>query len=117
MLQSLEASMNVDHLPALQTAASRMHMSDAQNDYIQALVRQTRESPDIEIGLSPRGAQALASAAKAYAFIEEHAGVYPDDVQAVFAAVTGHRLKASGNTNYRSNTELCQHVLDSVDIP
>ncbi len=117
MLQSLEPSMNVDNLRALQSAASDMHMSDALVDYIQALVRQTRESPDIDIGLSPRGAQALASAAKAHAFIEEHAGVYPDDVQAVFAAVAGHRLKASGNTTYRSNTELCQHVLDSVDIP
>ena len=117
MLKSLEPSMDLDSLRALQQAASAMHMSDALVDYIQALVRQTRESPDIEIGLSPRGAQALASAAKAYAFIEEHAGVYPDDVQAVFAAVAGHRLKASGNTNYRSNIELCQHVLDSVDIP
>ncbi|MDJ0758099.1 MAG: AAA family ATPase [Woeseiaceae bacterium] len=117
MLQTLEASMNVENLRALQSAASDMHMSDALVDYIQALVRQTRESPDIDIGLSPRGAQALASAAKAHAFIEEHAGVYPDDVQAVFAAVAGHRLKASGDTNYRSNTELCQHVLDSVDIP
>ena len=117
MLQSLEPSMNVENLRALQSAASDMHMSDALVDYIQALVRQTRESPDIDIGLSPRGAQALASAAKAHAFIEEHAGVYPDDVQAVFAAVAGHRLKASGDTTYRSNTELCQHVLDSVDIP
>ena len=117
MLKSLESTMDVEHLRALQGSASAMHMSDALVDYIQALVRQTRESPDIEIGLSPRGAQALAIAAKAYAFIEEHAGVYPDDVQAVFAAVAGHRLKASGNTNYRSNTELCQHVLDSVDIP
>ena len=117
MLKSLDASMNVDNLRALQLAASDMHMSDALVDYIQALVRQTRESPDIDIGLSPRGAQALASAAKAHAFIEEHAGVYPDDVQAVFAAVAGHRLKASGNTTFRSNSELCQHVLDSVDIP
>ena len=117
MLQSLEASMNVENLRALQSAASDMHMSDALVDYIQALVRQTRESPDIDIGLSPRGAQALAAAAKAHAFIEEHAGVYPDDVQAVFAAVAGHRLKASDNTTFRSNSELCQHVLDSVDIP
>ena len=51
-------------------------MSDHLVDYIQALVRQTRESPDIEIGLSPRGAQALAAAARAHAFVERHSGVY-----------------------------------------
>jgi len=86
-------------------------------DYIQALVRQTRESPDIEIGLSPRGAQSLAAAARAHAFVERHSGVFPDDVQAVFASIAGHRLKPAGNTSFRSPAEMCQHVLDSVAIP
>ena len=94
-----------------------MHMSDPLIDYIQALVRLTRESPEIEIGLSPRGALALAAAAKAHAFVDNHSGVYPDDIQAVFAAVAGHRLKPMGNTSFRSAAELCQHVLDSVAIP
>jgi MoxR-like ATPase len=101
----------------LQKSASEVHMSDPLVDYIQALVRQTRESPEIETGLSPRGALALASAAKAHAYVENHSGVYPDDIQAVFTAIAGHRLKAAGNTSYRSATELCQHVLDSVAIP
>ena len=117
MLTTLDPAMDAASLKALQAAAADMHMSDALVDYIQALVRQTRETPDIEIGLSPRGAQALAAAAKAFAYIEGHSGVYPDDVQAVFTAVAGHRLKPAGNTNYRSNAELCQHVLDTVDIP
>ena len=117
MLADIEASTTPEVLLELQQAASRVHMSDALVDYIQALVRQTRESADIDIGLSPRGAQALAAAAKAHAFIERHSGVYPDDVQAVFAAVAGHRVKPSTATSTQSAAELCQHVLDSVAIP
>jgi MoxR-like ATPase len=117
MLEEVAAETSPEGLLALQKAAREVHMSDALVDYIQALVRQTRESPDIDIGLSPRGAQALAAAAKAHAFIRKHSGVYPDDVQAVFTAVAGHRLKAAGGANYRSAIELCQHVVDSVDIP
>ena len=98
-------------------AASQVVMSDPLLDYIQALVRQTRESPDIDIGLSPRGAIALSAAAKAHAFVERHSGVFPDDVQAVFAAVVGHRLKPASNTPHRTIGELCQHVLESVAIP
>ena len=64
-----------------------------------------------------RGALALAAAAKAHAFVENHTGVYPDDIQAVFAAIAGHRLKPAGNTSYRFATELSQYVLDSVAIP
>lgn len=117
MLADVAAALSPEMLSRLQAVAAKVHMSDALVDYIQELVRQTRESPDIDIGLSPRGALALAAAAKAHAFVQHHSGVYPDDIQAVFAAVAGHRLKPAGNTSYRSAAELCQHVLDSVAIP
>lgn len=104
-------------LIALQKSVRDQHVSESLIDYIQALVRHSRESADIEVGLSPRGAQALVAAARAHAFVENHSGVYPDDVQAVFAAVAGHRLKPAGSTRFRRPSELCQHVLDSVAIP
>ena len=117
MLENVTPAMTPELLVSLQLEAAKMHMSEHLVDYIQALVRQTRESPDIEIGLSPRGAQSLAAAARAHAFVERHSGVFPDDVQAVFAAVAGHRLKPAGNTTFRSPAEMCQHVLESVAIP
>ncbi len=117
MLKNIDAVTTPEMLIALQQAASKVPVTDALISYVQALVRHTRESAEIEIGMSPRGAQALVAAARAYAYVENHAGVYPDDVQAVFAAVAGHRLKPAGSTRFRSPAELCQHVLDSVAIP
>lgn len=117
MLEDVDAVASPEALQALQKSVAGTHMSEPLIDYVQALVRQTRESPDIDIGLSPRGALALVAAAKAHAFVEHHSGVFPDDIQAVFAAIAGHRLKPAGNTTYRSAAELCQHVLDSVAIP
>jgi len=117
MLEEVAAELTPEVLRELQKASKKVHMSDPLVDYIQELVRHTRESPDIDIGLSPRGALALVAAAKSHAFVHNHAGVYPDDIQAVFAAVAGHRLKPAGNTSYRSAAELCQHVLDTVAIP
>jgi MoxR-like ATPase len=117
MLKDIEAVTGPETLVQLQQAVRAVPVTDALISYVQALVRHTRESADIEIGLSPRGAQALVAAARAYAFVEKHSGVYPDDVQAVFAAIAGHRLKPAGSTRFRSPAELCQHVLDSVAIP
>ncbi|MDH3304609.1 MAG: AAA family ATPase [Gammaproteobacteria bacterium] len=117
MLKNIEPVANPEMLIALQKSVRGVHVSEALIDYIQALVRHTRESADIEIGLSPRGAQALVAAARAVAFVENHSGAFPDDVQAVFAAIAGHRLKPAGGTRFRSPAELCQHVLDSVAIP
>jgi MoxR-like ATPase len=117
MLKDIEPVTGPEMLLALQRSVKEVHVSDALMDYVQSLVRHTRESADIEIGLSPRGAQALLAAARAVAFVEGHSGAYPDDVQAVFAAIAGHRLKPAGGTRFRSPAELCQHVLDSVAIP
>lgn len=117
LLDDLEPVTGPQMLLELQQSVRAQHVGDPLIDYLQALVRFTRESADIEVGLSPRGAQALLAAARAYAFVENHSGVYPDDIQAVFTAVAGHRLKPAGSTRFRSPTELCQHVLDSVAIP
>ncbi len=117
MLDDIAAVTAPETLIELQQSVRKQNVSDALIDYVQALVRHTRESADIEVGLSPRGAQALLAAARARSFIENHSGVYPDDIQAVFASVAGHRLKPAGSTRFRSPSELCQHVLDSVAIP
>jgi len=117
MIDEIESVAGPETLVELQKSARKQHVSDPLIDYVQALVRHTRESADIEIGMSPRGAQALVAAARARSFIENHSGVYPDDIQAVFTSVAGHRLKPAGSTRFRSPSELCQHVLDSVAIP
>jgi MoxR-like ATPase len=117
MLDEIEPVAGPETLIELQKAVRKQHVSDPLIDYVQALVRHTRESADIEIGMSPRGAQALVAAAKARSFVENHSGVYPDDIQAVFTSVAGHRLKPAGSTRFRSPSELCQHVIDSVAIP
>lgn len=117
MLSDIEPSLSPDVLLKLQAAAATVHLSEALVDYLQELVRFTRESPDIETGLSPRAAIALTMAARAHAFIEQHAGVFPDDVQAVFPAVAGHRIKPASRSQYRSPSELTAHVLNTVAIP
>jgi MoxR-like ATPase len=116
LLADIAAVIEPGQLEALQIAAAKIHMSEPLIDYLQALVRFTRESPDIETALSPRGALALAAAAKAHALVADHSGVFPDDVQAIFSVVAGHRLKPSSGSSYRTPSELCRHVLDSVAI-
>ncbi len=117
LLREIKPTLNADILLKLQETVAKVHMTDPLLDYVQALVRFTRESPDIDTGLSPRGSLALVAAARSHAFVEHHSGVYPDDVQAIFAAVAGHRLKPASNSAYRTPAELSRHVLDSVAIP
>ncbi len=77
MLSEIEPTLNAEILIKLQKSAAQIHMTDPLVDYVQALVRFTRESPEIDIGLSPRGALALVAAARSHAFIEHHSGCIP----------------------------------------
>ena len=116
-LEELSSAMQPADVLALQRAVDSVHVSDPLIDYIQALVRFTRESGDFHAGLSPRGAIALTRAARGLALIHGRRAVFPDDVQAVFTAVAAHRLGTDGPGGRRRPQEIGRHVLDAVAIP
>jgi MoxR-like ATPase len=84
----------------MQEEVTQVHASNALLDYCQAIINHTRESPDYPVGLSPRAGLALLTAAKAWAFMDRRDAVIPEDIQAVLAAVAGHRIRTG-----HSNTE------------
>ncbi len=116
MLGDLRPVIDVAGLAALRASARELFLSDALLDYVQSLVRFTRQSAQFDLGLSPRGAQDLVNAARCWALIHGHPGVHPEDVKAVFAAVAGHRLRPrqGGNAALRDPARL---VLESVPVP
>lgn len=97
LLEKLPVCLPAAELQALQREVKAVHASEALLDYVQGLVRFSRESGHYELGLSPRAGLALLSAARAWAFADGRDAVLPEDVQAVLAPVCGHRLRpASG---------------------
>ncbi|GIK34266.1 MAG: hypothetical protein AMXMBFR45_14720 [Gammaproteobacteria bacterium] len=116
LLAGLRPVMGLEELAALREATRAVQVTDAVLDYVQALVRYTREAPQFELGLSPRAAVDLVAAARCWAMIAGHGGVYPEDVQAVFPAVAGHRLRRRGEADFSSGNP-AEAVLGEVAIP
>lgn len=117
MLSVLPTSLPPQQLLILQNTVPTVFASDALIDYVQALVRYTRSSPKFEAGLSPRAAVALLRAAQSWALIHGHAGVLPEDVQAVLPTVVGHRLSPHEEAGLRTAAEIGEHVLKAVAVP
>jgi len=116
LLGDLRPITDVPGLAALSAASRALFLSDALLDYVQALVRYTRQSAQFDLGLSPRGAQDLVNAARCWALLNGHPGVHPEDVKAVFAAVAGHRLRPRPGSA-AALRDPAHHVLESVPIP
>ena len=97
LIESLPVKLPPEQLLKMQDAATGVYVSDAVLDYCQAIINFTRESSDYHYGLSPRAGLALLNAAKAWAFMDQRDAVIPEDLQAVLAAVAGHRLRSGNN--------------------
>lgn len=92
LIASLAHIFTEDEILDLQSLTHQIFISEAIQEYLLDLAEETRKSRH---GLSTRGLLALKRAAQAYALIQQRAFVTPDDVQAVFVAVTSHRLGLS----------------------
>jgi len=97
LFESLPVKLPPEQLQRIQQAVTEVHVSAALLDYCQGIINFTRESSEYHCGLSPRAGLALLTAAKAWAFMDQRDAVIPEDLQAVLAAVAGHRLRA-GNS-------------------
>ncbi len=88
-------------------------------DYVVALIRATRESPDLATGASPRAGALLARAAAAQAALAGRDYVVPDDVQALAPDLLRHRLllSPSAEIDGRSVEAIVADIIASVEAP
>ncbi|MCL7941878.1 MoxR family ATPase [Halomonas sp. ATCH28] len=93
-LDALLPLLDAERLRGWQARLDGVHVADALLDYVQALAAASREHPELAWGLSTRGVLALLQAARGWALLEGRDHVLPEDVQAVWVPVTGHRLSS-----------------------
>ena len=111
--QQIASCLSQTDLITMQDAVTHVHASDDVINYILRLVTESRAEGRYPTPLSPRASRALLQAARAWAYTHDRTFVTPDDVQAIFVAVTEHRLSASNPEH--TGTSLSQHLLDSID--
>ncbi|QSA96484.1 MoxR family ATPase [Methylococcus sp. EFPC2] len=116
LLGRLPVCLEASELKKIQEDINQIFVSDPLLDYLQALIRYTRESADYQSGLSPRAGLALLNAARAWAFLEGRDAVLPEDVQVVLPPVAGHRLKLAASAETDSQTTVFP-LLERVPIP
>ena len=117
IIARLSPQMESVELLALQQKSKAVFASSALLDYIQAILRHTRESARYTHGLSPRAGLALLSAARAWALLDERDSVIPEDVQAVLSGVTSHRLQVAGEYQKQNSNTLARELIEAVAIP
>jgi MoxR-like ATPase len=128
MLFSHQKQLPIDALSSVATRAELLDLQarvrevlvkDDVARYVLRIVGKTRESADVELGVSPRGALALFRAAQARALLCDRTYASPEDVQALAVPVFAHRMRLVPQARHAGRTEasIVEGIVRSLEIP
>ncbi len=118
-LDALAPVLKEGDLVALQKRTREIRVEPKVADYLISLVERTRTHPDVELGVSPRGALALFRASQAKALVEGRTFVAPDDVAALAVPVLAHRLVLGPDAKYagRKGEGVILAIVEAEPVP
>ena len=121
-LEELRPMLTAGDVLAIQQEASRVHVDNSLISYTLEIVRRTRKSKYLSLGVSPRGALMLYHAAQAMAYLEGRAFCTPDDFKSLVAPVFAHRVVVNAmyaSTMKRSEQaeQVLREIVESVAVP
>ncbi len=108
-----------DDITGMQSDVRNIRTSPEIKEYIVKISKMTRNDPNINLGVSPRGSIALHKGAKASAYMDEREFVIPDDVKNIAVSVLAHRiiLSPQGKNNFQTAEKYISNLLKKADIP
>ena len=109
---------------AAELIAMRASLEDVQVapdllEYAVALIRATRQHPQIQVGASPRGALALVQLARGEAVLQGRDYVIPDDIKGIAVPALAHRITLRPELWVRQVTgdDVIARLLGEVPVP
>ncbi len=116
---SVDSVLDPDSVRELRQVAETVHTDNDILEYIAKVGRATRNHPQVDVGVSPRGTQKLFESARAHAVIGGRDFVTPDDVKRVVEPVLAHRLvlKPEAAIEGIDRRSIVREVLDQVPVP
>jgi MoxR-like ATPase len=108
-----------DDLAAATAAVRQVAVSPAVLGYVVDVVRATRATPSVSLGVSPRGATALLATSRAWAWLSGRDYVTPDDVKALARPTLRHRVQLRPEAELEGVTVdgVLETVLATVPVP
>jgi MoxR-like ATPase len=107
---------------AMQETVSQVKVDDSLLDYALDIIERTRQTEQLSLGVSPRGAVMLHRAAQARAFLEGRDYCLPDDFKRLIVPVFAHRVVVSSryvSTQKKSEQAdaILREIIDTTRVP
>mgnify|MGYP005812849709 CR=1 FL=1 len=121
-LDSLQPVLSADDVLTLQDEVTRVRVDESLVDYTLQIVRKTRESEQLSLGVSPRGSLMLYRAAQAMALLDGRSFCTPDDFKQLVVPTFAHRVVV--NARYATtmkkseqSEQIVRDIVESIPVP
>ncbi|MEO6808148.1 MAG: MoxR family ATPase [Isosphaeraceae bacterium] len=119
-VQDLRPVLTADEVIQLQQAVRAVRVDDAIADYLMDIVHATRESEELHVGVSTRGALTLYRASQSLALVSGRDYVVPDDVKSLTVPVLAHRVVGKSFLQageFHAAEGIIRDLVDRVRVP
>ncbi|MCA9192325.1 MAG: MoxR family ATPase [Planctomycetales bacterium] len=119
-VNELQPVIDLDRIVTLQAAVRQIHFESSLVDYLLDIAHATRESKEIQVGVSTRGTLAFYRAAQALALVENRQHVVPDDIKRLAVPVLAHRIVPRGmlpGSDRSAAEEVVVELLGKLSVP
>ncbi|WOC33663.1 MoxR family ATPase [Caproicibacterium argilliputei] len=118
-LAAVQPAATAQELLQMRQEAAQVYCEDSILAYIVRLTAATRETPLLKLGASPRGSLAVASLARACAYLQGRDYVVPEDIRFVFSDALSHRVLLSPQAKLSSETAqgVLRNILQTLPAP
>ena len=121
-VEKIAALMDAADVAAMQESAGKVKVDDSLLEYALEVIDRTRQSEQLSLGVSPRGAVMLHRAAQARAFLEGRDYCLPDDFKRLIVPVFAHRVVVSSryvSTQKKSEQAeaILREILETTRVP
>ncbi|HYH00299.1 MAG TPA: MoxR family ATPase [Terriglobales bacterium] len=121
-LQHVHPVLSAEDVLSLQDEVGAVRVDDSLLDYTLEIIRKTRESEYLSLGVSPRGSLMLYRAAQSLAFLSGRTFTTPADFKSLAVPVLAHRVVI--NARYSSTlkksdqaSEIIREIVEHIAVP
>jgi MoxR-like ATPase len=119
-LKNLEPVLTGSEVTDLQQMVDEVHVSPEVMEYTLRFITASRNHKHLDLGLSPRGGQALIRASQALAMIEKRNYVIPEDIKLMSVPVCAHRVLSKSyldESQSSSTSSVITQIINEISVP
>lgn len=115
----VNAVLSADEIRAYRQTVQQIHIEENLLKYAAQLIHETRNSPALFLGASPRASIAILNGSKAFAALNGRDFVTPEDIKTIALPVLRHRVILTPDKEMEGITtdDVVKQIIDKVEVP